>query len=248
MNSITSVSLENEKSMPKRADVAEADAQGLEHADDHRGEEGAGYAAHAADHHHHEYVGQDGKVHGQHRRLARNLDRAAEAGEKGTEREYAGEQPCLVYAQRAGHFAVFGRRAHQRAPTRAREQQPQEAQHHRAERDQEQVVLRKQVAGDGHCAAHVRRARAEQVVRTPGPQGEVADDQHQGEGGEQLQQFRRAVQPPQQQALDQCAERAHDQPGQQHAAPEAEDAAAEGFHQAVGDVGAQHVEASHGRS
>ena len=39
----------------------------------------------------------------------------------------------------------------------------------------------------------------------------------------------------------QAAERAHDQAREQHPGPEAGDAAAEGLHQAVGGIGAQHV-------
>ena len=105
------------------------------------------------------------QIHGQHRRLARDLDCAAEAGEKRAEREHAGEQPRLVHAQGAGHLAVLGSGAHQRAPARAREQQPQQDQHHRTEHDQEQVVLRKLPSRDFDRASQTRRARSEQILR-----------------------------------------------------------------------------------
>ena len=59
-------------------------------------------------------------------RVARDLQRAAERGEKDAEREHAGEQPFLIDAERRHHVAVLRRGAHQHAPARALEQQPQQ--------------------------------------------------------------------------------------------------------------------------
>ena len=117
--------------------------------------------------------------------------------------EHRGEQPGLVDAQRADHLAVLGRRAHQRAPARAREQQPEQAEHHRADHDQQQVVDRDALAQDLDRAGEARRTRADQILRAPGEQRDVLDHQHDGEGGEQLEQLGRAVDAAQHQHLDQ---------------------------------------------
>ena len=87
----------------------------------HGGEIGAGDRAHAADHDDDEGVADGGQVHREIGRLARHLQRAAEAGERGAEREHGGEQHRLVDAERADHFAVLRRRAHQGAEARARQ-------------------------------------------------------------------------------------------------------------------------------
>ena len=126
-------------------------------------------------------------------RLARQLQRAAQPGQqKRAEREHAGEQPGLVDAERADHLAVLRGGAHQRAPQRrAREQQPQRGQHHRADDDQEQVVAGNAPAED----VDRRPGPARGPSRSSGPRATAPrpDDQHQREGGQQLEQLRRAV-------------------------------------------------------
>ena len=74
------------------------DAEGLQLGDEDGGEEGAGYAAHAADDDDDEGLGDDVEVHEQVGRLARQLHRAAQPGQEGAEEENAGEQPLLVDA------------------------------------------------------------------------------------------------------------------------------------------------------
>ena len=91
------------------------------------------------------------------------------------------------------------------------------AEHERADDDQEQVVGRERLAEDVDRAGQARRARAEQVLRAPDPQRGVLDDQHQREGGEQLEQLGRAVDAAQQQHLDQRAEHADRERREQHA-------------------------------
>jgi hypothetical protein len=70
-------------------------------------------------------VDDDAQVHLMVHGLARQLQRAAERGEKDAERKDAGEQPFLIDAEGRDHLAVLGRGAHQHAPARAVEQQPQ---------------------------------------------------------------------------------------------------------------------------
>ena len=220
---------------------ADADADRLDLGDDDGGQVSPGDRAHAADHHHHEGVADRGEIGGEIGRLARHLQRAAEAGERGAEREHGGEQHGLIDAERADHLAVLRRRPHQPAEARAREREMQRQQHHRADKNQEQVVARQLAAEHFDRAAQARRARPEQVFRSPQPERGVVDDQHQREGGEQLEQFGRAINPPQQHDLDQRADDADDKRGGDDAAPEAERAADMGG-EGIGDVGPQHIE------
>ena len=109
-----------------------------------------------------------------------------------------------------------------RPQRRARQQQPERAQHQRADDDREQVVGREQLAEDRDRAGHPRRLRAEQVFRAPGPERGVLDHQHQREGREQLVQLGRGIEAAQHQHLDHRAEQRDRERGEQHRAPEAE--------------------------
>ena len=150
-------------------------------------------------------------------RVARQLERAAERGQAGAEREHRGEQPGLVDAERADHLAVLGRGAHQDAPAGAPEQPGERAEHGRAEGDQHQLVLRETLAEDRDRAGEARRPRPDLVLRSPDDDHQLPDDQHHAEGREQLEQLGRLVDPAQQQDLDQRAERGDEQGGEQSA-------------------------------
>ena len=173
--------------------------------------------------------------------LARDLQRAAETGEQRAKRKDGGEQHRLIDSERAQHLAVFGRGAHQPAETRAREHRMQHDQHQRRNRDQENIVARHAPAENFNGAAQAGCARTEQVLRSPQPQRRVVDDQKQREGGEKLKQFRRGIEPPQQQYLDQSADDADGDGARDDAAPVAE-RAVEPRRQRDGDIGPQHVE------
>jgi hypothetical protein len=122
------------------------------------------------------------------------------------------------------------------APAGALEQHPEPAEHDRAERDQEQIVGRDILAEEIDRALKARRAAAEQIVRTPDQHHDILDHQGQAEGREQLEQFRRVIDPPQQHHLDQHANRSHDQRRDHDAAPEAE-RAGEALGQRERDIG-----------
>ncbi len=173
--------------------------------------------------------------------ISRDLQRAAEAGEEDADREYAGEQPFLIDAECCDHVAVLRRRAHQDAPARALEQQPQNAQHGRAEHDQEQIIARDVLAEEVDRTLEARRAAAELIARPPDQHDEIFHHQRQAEGREQLEQLRRMINPSEQQHLDDGADRSDDQRRDDDAAPEAERAGPL-FGQREGDVGAEHVE------
>ncbi len=192
-------------------DGADADAEGFRDADQDGGEEGAADAAQAADHGDDEGVGDDGKVELEIGGLARDLQRAAQTGQHRADEEHRGEELGLVDAERAHHLAVLGRGTHQRAPARARQQQPHGEQHDRTDGDQQQVVGRDAAAQDLDRHGEAGRARADQVLGAPGEERDVLDHQHDGEGGEQLEQLGRAVDAAQHQHLDQHADQADGQ-------------------------------------
>ena len=217
------------------------DPERVEFRDEHRGEEGAGDAAHAPDHHHHEHRGEDVEVHQQVRAAFRELGRPAEAGEHRAEKEGAGEQPCLVDAERAHHLPVLGRGPDQGAPAGALKEQPQGAEHHEAQRDEGEVVLRQPGAENVHRALEPRRRRAEQVFRPPHQEGEVLDDEDHAEGRDELEELRGLVHPPQDQELDDHPDDADGEAREQDRRPEA-DRPAEELDEGVGDVRPQHVE------
>ncbi len=102
-----------------KIDDTHGDTQGLHFRDDHRCEIGAGDRAHAADNHHNEGVADGDQVGGKIGGLARDLQRSAKSGECCAKRKYRGKQNCLIDPQRADHFAVLCRRAHQAAEARA---------------------------------------------------------------------------------------------------------------------------------
>ena len=222
-------------------DQPDPDADGLDLGDEQGGHEGARDRAHAAHDHHHE-GGADGvQVHLQIGGLARQLQRAAQAGEQGAQREDRGEEPGLVDAQRGHHVAVLRGGAHQRAPARACQQQPQRPQHSRADHDEKQVVGGEAPAQDLHGAGQPRRARAQQLLRPPQAQHQVLEDQGQRKGGQQLKQLGRVIDAPQQQHLHQRPDQPHRHRRQQQRRPEPDDPA-QPLHQGVGDVDAHHVE------
>ncbi len=95
----------------------------------------------------------------------------------------------------------------------------EQAEDQRTERDQQQLVAREARARDLDGIGESRRARAEQVLRPPGPEGEIASQQDEAKGGEQLQQLGRLVQPAQHQHLDRRAGERHERRGERHAQP-----------------------------
>jgi len=90
----------------------------------HRGDKGADDAAETADHHHHEHVNDNPQIQGVMHRVARNLQRAAERGEKDADCEHAGKQPFLIDAECCHHVAILRRGTNQHTPACSLEQQP----------------------------------------------------------------------------------------------------------------------------
>ena len=223
----------------KGMDRAQSDAHRLDLSNQQRGDIGAGDRAHAADHDDDECVANGQQVEVERGRLARQLQRAAQAREHRAEREHTGEQPGLVHAERTDHLAILRRRAHQHAPAGALEQQPQRAQHQRASDDQQQIVAGKAPAQDVDRTGQPRRTGSQQILGPPQPQRRVLDHQHQREGREQLEQLGRAVDPAQHDHLDQRADRTGGERRQRQCGPKAQPRA-QALHQAVGDVDAQH--------
>ena len=74
-------------------------------------------------------------------------------------------------------------------------------------RDQHEVVARKAAAENVDGVAQARRARTQQVLRTPQPQRRVVDHEHEREGGEQLEQLGHVIDAAQQHHLDRRTDR-----------------------------------------
>ena len=117
--------------------------------------------------------------------------------------------------------------------------------HDRAERDQEQVVGRNVLAEEIDRALEPRRAAAEQIVRSPDQHHQILHHQGQPEGRQQLEQFGRVIDPPQQHHLDQHADHRHDQRRHHDAGPEPE-RAGKPLGQRERHIGAEHVEGAMG--
>ena len=117
----------------------------------------------------------------------------------------------------------------------------QRDEHGRSDNDEEDVVARHAAAENFNGAAQARRARPEQIFRSPEIQRRIVDDEEQRKGGEKLKQLRGDVDAAQQHDLDQRAEDADNERRRDDPAPEAE-RAAHRRHQGDGDIGAQHVE------
>ena len=196
-------------------DQPQPDTNRLELGDQQRRHIRAGNRAHAAHHHHHEGSADDVQVHLEVGRLARQLQGAAQSGQKSPEGKHCREQPGLVDAQRADHVAVLRGGPHQRAPARFGQQQPQQTQHHRARHNQKQVIGRELPAQNRHRSGEAGRPGPKQLFSAPEPQHQVLDDQAERKGGQQLKQLGRAVNAAQQQHLDQGAQYGHGQRGQQ---------------------------------
>src|SRR6218665_130302 len=111
----------------------------------------------------------------------------------------------------------------------------------RPDDDQQQIVRRDPPPQDIARARQARRARAEQFLGPPEPQHRVLDDQHQRKRGQQLEQFRRAVDAAQQQDFHQRPERPRRQRRQQQRGPKTQALAQQGG-QRIGHEDAQHEE------
>ena len=223
-------------------DLAEADAEGFHEPDDERCDERARDRAQPADHRDDERLRDYRKVHPEIGRLARQLQRAGEPGERRAEEEDAREQPRLIDAERLRHHPVLSRRAHQHAPTRSPGEPPQQQENGGSDDDQQRVVLREHAARDLDRTLEAGCARPEQIFRSPERKRRVLDDQHDAEGGDQLQQLGRGVESPQQQDLHQRADRADGDRRGEHRKPITGNRRPKAGDRAVRDVRAEHVE------
>ena len=199
----------------------------------------AGNRAHAAHHHHHKGCANGVQVHVELGGLARQLQRAGQARQQSAQRKHAGEQPGLVDAQGAHHAAVLRGCAHQRAPARAVQAQPQQAQHQRAHRHQKQVIGRELPAQNFDRPLQPRRTRPEKLFGAPGPQHGILDHEHQRESGQQLKKLGRAIDAPQEHHLHQRPQCRRGQRCQQQRRPKT-DGGAQVLHQRIRHVDAQH--------
>jgi hypothetical protein len=154
-------------------------------------------------------------------RFARDLQCAGEAREERSERKDRREQRRLRDAQSASRLAILRRRADPDAPARSLQQPGEHPVHERPDHDHEQRVLRDKSAKDFNAAGEPGRAWRKTFLRSPGEQHDVLQHQHEAERGEQLKDLGSAIDPSQHDDLDQRAEHADCNGGQQHASEKA---------------------------
>jgi hypothetical protein len=217
------------------------DAERMQYTDRQRRPERAGDRTESTNDDHDEGLNKDRQIHLKVDCLARNLQRAAEAGQARAEREHRREQQPFVDAERSGHLPVLRRRAHDRAPAGALEEPPEQREHQRSDRGQQQVVFGNQRAANADRAFQAGRPRRKPFLRPPERQHGVLHDQRHAEGRQQLEDLRRRVDPSQHHYLD------HDANGGDHERRENEPAEKpEGCRRQRGrhrrrDVGTKHV-------
>ena len=207
-----------------------------------RAEERAPERAEAADHHHDERLDDDIDVHARHDAAHRRDQRAAEAGKERARHEHQRVELADVGAERGEHLAVVGRGADHAAGAGAAEQQPARHRQRRPERDDEQIVVRDDDAEELEPAREAWRTRDAELLRAPQHAREIAEDQHQRVGEEQLVQLLAAVEMAQQQPLDHAAEQRDRERGAEHREPEIARDRAEPLRDLPRHVGAEHVE------
>ena len=146
----------------------------------------------------------------------------------------------MVDTERADHFTILRRGAHEAAEARARKREVQREKNDWPHCDQEQVIARQAAAENFDRAAHTRRARPEQILGAPEPEDAIVDHEHEREGREQLEQLGRLIDATQQHYFDQCAERRDDERRRHDPTPEPEPAT-DLRCERVGKIDAHHV-------
>src|SRR6476620_700748 len=92
----------------------------------------------------------------------------------------------------------------------------------RGDDNQEQVIARQLAAEHFDRPTQTRGAWTQQILRTPQPERGVIDHQHQREGREQLKKLGSAIDPPQQQDLNQRTDNANNKSRRDYTAPESQ--------------------------
>ncbi len=222
--------------------MADANAERLDLRDQQRCDERAWNGAHTTDHDHDERIPNGVQIKRQVGRHSRPLQRTTQASEKCPHEKHPGKKPCLVDTERAEHLTILRRRAHQRAPTCTRECVPQQEQHQRTDHDQRDIVGGQRMAEQRDRTGQMRRTRSEQILRTPDPQRGITENQHQREGGKQMEQLGRLINPPQHDDFNQRAQHRDEQRSGQHRQPEAARAVTITTRNAVRHIDAEHIE------
>ena len=221
-------------------------AVGIQHADEERGEEGAPHRSHTADHHHHEGLDDDRGVHDGRQREAGHLQGPAQPRQERTQDEDAREEAPLIDAERGDHLAVLRRGTDQHAPARAVEEHPQGERHQRTEADDREIVGRKELTRYGHRAREPGCRRSRFIVGAPEVPHGIGYDQHEGESQQELVQLGCAIHAPEQEHLDESAQRGDDAGRQDHRRVECRRAQGQRRGERVGQVRGEHVEGAVG--
>ena len=227
--------LAHQRAHPDRQEDA---AQGIDHADDQRGPEGAADRADAADDDHHQGLDQDGLAHARLHREDRPGHHPGQRRQAGTQAENQGVEQADVHAQGRHHRRMGGAGADQHAHPGAVDQPVEEGRHRQPDRDHRQPVGRVVEAGQRYRAVQPGRRLRVQRADAPDHAHRLVEKQHQAKGGQHLVEVVALVQAGQRNAVDGHAQH-H---GAQHRAQRAEQEGPRGRRDGGGQKGPHHVE------
>ena len=151
-------------------------AKDVQDRNDHRRQIGPRQRPHTADDHDHKDRPDDTEIHQQISTAFGQLQRAAKPCKRTAQKEDARKQPSLIDAKGTDHLAVLGGGAHQGADAGFRDQVPQGEGDKGRDDDQRDVILRYGFAHDADHPFEPRRARPQQIGRSPDHQRQILYD------------------------------------------------------------------------
>ena len=222
--------------------AVDRDREGLDQADQQRGDEGAGQRAEPADHHDDEQDRAEQRRHVRLRHQRGTGDHAGDRGERGAHAEHQHEDAPDIMPEMGDHMRVGERRLHDQAdPGLLQHQQQADEDRHRHQQHEHLeggVVGREQSEG-----RKVQQRRHPVVDRALAPDDlhQFFDREGQAEGEQEFGNVAVLVDVAQAVALHRDAERAGEQRREDQRRPEPEPAA-----DLEAEEGAEHVEAGMG--
>src|SRR5712691_5952278 len=224
----------------------EQDAEGEDLPVDEGAEKCPPEGAEPADDHDHEGLHDDLRVHagddGPHGRD----EGASEPAEKRGQHEHARVEGLDVDAERAQRLSVQSGRADEAPDSRALEHVPEAESDGGTEEDDEEVVVGNGRAEDADRAREARRPSDGLLLGAPDDPGDIAQDEDEGIGEEELVELLLSIEALEEEALHNSAEEGDPRGCPQGSHPEGDRARPEPLHDLVGGVRAQHVEGAVG--
>ena len=161
------------------------DPDGLRDAEDKRAHHGAPDVAQPADGDDEKGLDDDGVIHAERDADGRGHQGSAQAGQQAPQDKGEREDPAHVDADGPHHFPVHRRRPGDLAEFGLAREEPKAHRHQRADQEEKKIVPREGRAEHGDGPLEERRRYDRAIVRPPGHFGQVAQDEHEGEGEQQ---------------------------------------------------------------